>query len=86
MKAMRRRFARDAKPDEGFVVPGFYGSEVGNRAATVTFSRGGSDVTALLVAAALAGDAHKRPRSASSSGCSNGQKRPRPSSPACHAL
>jgi hypothetical protein len=59
MKAMRRRFVRDAKPDEGFVVPGFYGSEVGNRAATVTFSRGGSDVTASLVAAALAGAPHR---------------------------
>ena len=55
MRAMQKRLVRDAKPDEGFVVPGFYGSEVGNRAATVTFSRGGSDVTASLIAAALAG-------------------------------
>lgn len=53
MMAMKQRFIYDAQPGEGFVIPGFYGSEMGNRAATVTFSRGGSDITASLVARAL---------------------------------
>ena len=55
--AVRRRVACQAGAP-GFVIPGFFGGVGGKAtpAALATFSRGGSDVTASLVAAALMHD------------------------------
>ena len=54
LAAIRRRCAGSG----GFVIPGFFGGVGGiaSPSTTATFSRGGSDVTASLVAAALAED------------------------------
>ena len=53
LDAIRRTVGKELPERNGVVVPGFYGSIRGNASDIVTFSRGGSDITASLIAAAL---------------------------------
>lgn len=53
LEACRLAVGGNIPAGNAFVIPGFYGASIGATSDIVTFSRGGSDVTASLVAAAL---------------------------------
>ena len=53
MQAIGMTFGQEITNGSGYIIPGFYGSISGNPLNIQTFSRGGSDITASLVAAAL---------------------------------
>ena len=53
LAALRQTVGKELPERNGIVVPGFYGSIRGDASDIVTFSRGGSDITASLIAAAL---------------------------------